>query len=85
MEGKAAPDDAAASVSSSGVGEGVQHADDAAGMNKQQQQPARECCGVCAAASSGDATPGLEWLVKLSCCQQLERLMGVVALTTGPV
>jgi hypothetical protein len=41
---------------------------------------------VCAAAGTSDGSPaGLEWLVKLSCCQQLERLMGVVALTTGPV
>jgi hypothetical protein len=80
-----APAAAAASAGSKGQGgDGVQPAGDAASFSKQPQQP-RECCGVCAAAGSGDASPGLEWLVKLSCCQQLERLMGVVVLTTAPV
>jgi hypothetical protein len=80
-----APAAAAASAGSQVQGEeGEQPAGAAASFSKQQQQP-RECCGVCADAGSGEASPGLEWMVKLSCCQQLERLMGVVVLTTGPV
>jgi hypothetical protein len=79
---------AAAAAPSAGVkvqgGDHVQPAGAAASFSEQQQQP-RECCGVCAAAGTSNGSPGLEWLVKLSCCQQLERLMGVVALTTGPV
>jgi hypothetical protein len=43
-------------------------------------------CAVCGVLpwDAGDEG-GLEWLRKLCCCQQLERLMGVVALTTGPL
>lgn len=39
-----------------------------------------------AAAAGGQQAPeAAEWLLKLSNCQQLERLMHVVALTTGPL
>jgi hypothetical protein len=38
-----------------------------------------------AEAAAGDAAQAAEWLMKLSNCQQLERLMHVVALTTGPL
>lgn len=44
--------------------------------------------GAAAAAEGGGDAPGVEaaeWLRKLSNCQQLERLMHVVALTTGPL
>lgn len=44
--------------------------------------PACAVCGVLPAHGNDD---GLEWLRKLCSCQQLERLMGVVALTTGPL
>lgn len=59
---------------------GQQGAAGAADAVDEQGCKASTCtCGV----AVGDAAPGLEWLVKLSSCQQLERLMGVVALTTG--
>lgn len=37
------------------------------------------------AAGGQQAPEAAEWLLKLSNCQQLERLMHVVALTTGPL
>jgi hypothetical protein len=47
-------------------------------------QPGAAAAGG-AEAAAGDAAQAAEWLMKLSNCQQLERLMHVVALTTGPL
>jgi len=41
--------------------------------------------GAAAAAGGEEEAKNAEWLMRLSNCQQLERLMHVVALTTGPL
>jgi hypothetical protein len=68
---------------------GISAAAEAPGKAKRAvggQQATGTAGPVQADAAAGQQAPeAAEWLLKLSNCQQLERLMHVVALTTGPL